>query len=147
MMETLLPSPVHPAFERIESDGGAGKTSVCSATTDVAGDRRIDGEKITRVTCTVPAPGLRNGSEDQRLANLIARGPPQLLLVNNFAYCEAVETLMGVDHAAPRYLRTLLNTAHRRSPTCKPSPLMNWARHGLPYLVMIRDTSTSIWPT
>jgi NADH-quinone oxidoreductase subunit D len=151
MMETLLPSPVHAAFERIESDSGVivnigpshpathGTLQVIAA---------LDGEKITRVDvhCGYLHRGFEKECEDHTWANLIPyvdRLNYCSGLINNFAYCEAVETLMGVEITPRcRYLRTLLSEYSRIADhlTCVAASLMELgAMTAFLYLVMIRD--------
>ena len=151
MMETLLPSPVHPAFERIETDGGVivnigpshpathGTLQVIAA---------LDGEKITRVDvhCGYLHRGFEKECEDHTWANLIPyvdRLNYCSGLINNFAYCEAVEALMGVEITPRcRYLRTLLSEYSRIADhlTCVAASLMELgAMTAFLYLVMIRD--------
>jgi NADH-quinone oxidoreductase subunit D len=64
-------------------------------------------------------------------------------LINNFAYCEAVEKLMGVEMTPRcRYLRTLLSEYSRTADhlTCIAASLMELgAMTPFLYLVMIRD--------
>ena len=64
-------------------------------------------------------------------------------LINDFAYCEAVETLMGVEITPRcRYLRTLLSEYSRIADhlTCIAASLMELgAMTAFLYLVMIRD--------
>ena len=64
-------------------------------------------------------------------------------LINNFAYCEAVEKLMGVEMTPRcRYLRTLLSEYSRVADhlTCIAASLMELgAMTPFLYLVMIRD--------
>ena len=64
-------------------------------------------------------------------------------LINDFAYCEAVETLMGIEITPRcRYLRTLLSEYSRIADhlTCVAASLMELgAMTAFLYLVMIRD--------
>ncbi len=151
MMETLLPGPVRPAFEKIETDGGVivnigpshpathGTLQVIAA---------LDGEKITRVDvhCGYLHRGFEKECEDHTWANLIPyvdRLNYCSGLINNFAYCEAVEALMGVEITPRcRYLRTLLSEYSRIADhlTCVAASLMELgAMTAFLYLVMIRD--------
>ena len=64
-------------------------------------------------------------------------------LINDFAYCDAVETLMGIEITPRcRYLRTLLSEYSRIADhlTCIAASLMELgAMTAFLYLVMIRD--------
>lgn len=108
----------------------------------------LDGERVLRtdVHCGYLHRGFEKECEDHTWHNLIPyvdRLNYVSALVNNFAYCEGVETLMGVQ-ITPRckYLRTLLSEYSRLVDhlTCLAAGLMEMgAMTAFLYLVMVRD--------
>jgi NADH-quinone oxidoreductase subunit D len=146
-----LPNPVRPAFDRGERDDavivniGPSHRATHGTIQVIA---MLDGEKVQRVDvhCGYLPPRLREGVRGPHLAQPHpVRRPAQLLLglINDFAYCEAVETLMGVEITPRcRYLRTLLSEYSRIADhlTCIAASLMELgAMTAFLYLVMIRD--------
>ncbi len=108
----------------------------------------LDGERVLRtdVHCGYLHRGFEKECEDHTWHNLIPyvdRLNYVSALVNTFAYCEGVETLMGVQ-ITPRckYLRTLLSEYSRLVDhlTCLAAGLMEMgAMTAFLYLVMVRD--------
>ena len=108
----------------------------------------LDGEKVARIDvhCGYLHRGFEKECEAHTWHNLIPyvdRLNYCSGLINNFAYCEAVEKLMGVE-MTPRckYLRTLLSEYSRLADhlTCIAASLMELgAMTPFLYLVMIRD--------
>ena len=108
----------------------------------------LDGERVLRtdVHCGYLHRGFEKECEDHTWHNLIPyvdRLNYVSALVNDFAYCEGVETLMGVQ-ITPRckYLRTLLSEYSRLVDhlTCLAAGLMEMgAMTAFLYLVMVRD--------
>lgn len=108
----------------------------------------LDGEKVLRtdVHCGYLHRGFEKECEDHTWHNLIPyvdRLNYCSGLINNFAYCDAVEQLMGIT-ITPRtkYLRTLLAEYSRLTDhlTCVAAQLMELgAMTAFLYLVTIRD--------
>ena len=108
----------------------------------------LDGEKIVRadVHCGYLHRGFEKECEDHTWHNLIPyvdRLNYCSALINDFAYCDAVEQMMGVE-ITPRckYLRTLLSEYSRLVDhiTCIAAGLMELgAMTAFLYLVMLRD--------
>jgi NADH-quinone oxidoreductase subunit D len=108
----------------------------------------LDGERVLRsdVHCGYLHRGFEKECEDHTWHNLIPyvdRLNYVSALINDFAYCDAVEQLMGVQ-ITPRckYLRTLLSEYSRLVDhlTCIAAGLMELgAMTAFLYLVMIRD--------
>jgi len=108
----------------------------------------LDGERVVRtdVHCGYLHRGFEKECEDHTWHNLIPyvdRLNYVSALINDFAYCGAVEELMGVQ-ITPRckYLRTLLSEYSRLVDhlTCLAAGLMELgAMTAFLYLVMIRD--------
>ncbi len=108
----------------------------------------LDGERVLRsdVHCGYLHRGFEKECEDHTWHNLIPyvdRLNYVSALVNDFAYCDAVEQLMGVE-ITPRckYLRTLLSEYSRLVDhvTCIAAGLMELgAMTAFLYLVMVRD--------
>ena len=150
MPEFELPNPVRPAFGA-ERDGevvvniGPSHPATRGTIQVIAA---LDGEKVRRVDvhCGYLHRGFEKECEDHTWANLIPyvdRLNYCSGLINDFAYCEAVETLMGIE-ITPRckYLRTLLSEYSRIADhlTCIAASLMELgAMTAFLYLVMIRD--------
>jgi len=146
-----LPNPVRPAFERGERDDavivniGPSHPATHGTIQVIA---MLDGEKVERVDvhCGYLHRGFEKECEDHTWHNLIPyvdRLNYCSGLINDFAYCEAVETLMGVEITPRcRYLRTLLSEYSRIADhlTCIAASLMELgAMTAFLYLVMIRD--------
>jgi NADH-quinone oxidoreductase subunit D len=150
-VKTTLPNPVRPAFERGERDDavivniGPSHPATHGTIQVIAA---LDGEKVQRVDvhCGYLHRGFEKECEDHTWHNLIPyvdRLNYCSGLINDFAYCEAVETLMGVEITPRcRYLRTLLSEYSRIADhlTCVAASLMELgAMTAFLYLVMIRD--------
>jgi len=146
-----LPNPVRPAFERGDRDDavivniGPSHPATHGTIQVIA---MLDGEKVQRVDvhCGYLHRGFEKECEDHTWHNLIPyvdRLNYCSGLINDFAYCEAVETLMGVEITPRcRYLRTLLSEYSRIADhlTCVAASLMELgAMTAFLYLVMIRD--------
>ena len=108
----------------------------------------LDGEKVIRadVHCGYLHRGFEKECESHTWHNLIPyvdRLNYCSALINDFAYCEAVEKLMGIEITPRcRYLRTLLSEYSRLVDhlTCLAAGLMELgAMTAFLYLVMIRD--------
>src|SRR6185369_3365058 len=109
---------------------------------------RLDGERIKQVDvhCGYLHRGFEKECETHTWHNLIPyvdRLNYCSALINDFAYCEAVETLMGIEITPRcRYLRTLLSEYSRIADhlTCIAASLMELgAMTAFLYLVMMRD--------
>jgi NADH-quinone oxidoreductase subunit D len=146
-----LPNPVRPAFDRgVRDDAvivniGPSHPATHGTIQVIAA---LDGEKVERVDvhCGYLHRGFEKECEDHTWHNLIPyvdRLNYCSGLINDFAYCEAVETLMGVEITPRcRYLRTLLSEYSRVADhlTCVAASLMELgAMTAFLYLVMIRD--------
>src|SRR5205814_6122473 len=108
----------------------------------------LHGETVRRVDvhCGYLQRGFEKECESHTWTNLIPyvdRLNYCSGLINDFAYCEAVETLLGVEITPRcRYLRTLLSEYSRLADhlTCIAASLMELgAMTAFLYLVMIRD--------
>jgi len=108
----------------------------------------LDGEKVLRtdVHCGYLHRGFEKECEDHTWHNLIPyvdRLNYCSALINNFAYCEGVERLMGIEITPrARYLRTLLAEYSRVADhlTCVAAQLMELgAMTAFLYLVTVRD--------
>jgi len=108
----------------------------------------LDGEKVLRtdVHCGYLHRGFEKECEDHTWHNLIPyvdRLNYVSPLVNDFAYCDAVEQLMGIEITPRcRHLRTLLSEYSRVVDhlTCVAAALMEMgAMTAFLYLVMVRD--------
>jgi NADH-quinone oxidoreductase subunit D len=150
-VDTRLPNPIRPAFERGESEDqvvvsiGPSHPATHGTIQVIAA---LDGEKVARVDvhCGYLHRGFEKECEDHTWHNLIPyvdRLNYCSGLINDFAYCEAVEKLMGVEITPRcRYLRTLLSEYSRIADhlTCVAASLMELgAMTAFLYLVMIRD--------
>ena len=150
-MDTLIPNPIRPAFGPQDADGqvvvsiGPSHPATHGTIQVIAA---LDGEKVTRVDvhCGYLHRGFEKECEAHTWHNLIPyvdRLNYCSGLINNFAYCEAVEKLMGVEMTPRcRYLRTLLSEYSRLADhlTCIAASLMELgAMTPFLYLVMIRD--------
>ena len=121
-METTLPSPVRAAFgpedfeDEVIVNIGPSHPATHGTIQVIA---MLDGEKVQRVDvhCGYLHRGFEKECEDHTWHNLIPyvdRLNYCSGLINDFAYCEAVETLMGVEITPRcRYLRTLLSEYSR----------------------------------
>jgi NADH-quinone oxidoreductase subunit D len=148
---THLPNPVSPAFTTRERDDtvivniGPSHPATHGTVQIIA---ELDGERVLR---TDIHPGyLHRGFEKECEAHTWANLIPYVdrlnyvsALINNFAYCEAVEKLMGIEITPrTRYLRTLLSEYSRVVDhlTCVAAGLMELgAMTAFLYLVMVRD--------
>lgn len=150
-LDAHLPNPVRPAFEHGEHEGevviniGPSHPATHGTVQVIA---VLDGEKVERVDvhCGYLHRGFEKECEDHTWHNLIPyvdRLNYCSGLINNFAYCEAVEQLMGVEITPRcRYLRTLLSEYSRIADhlTCVAASLMELgAMTAFLYLVMMRD--------
>jgi NADH-quinone oxidoreductase subunit D len=146
-----LANPIRPAFGPDEA-GGNVVVSIGPSHPATHGTIQViaalDGERVKRVDvhCGYLHRGFEKECEAHTWHNLIPyvdRLNYCSGLINNFAYCEAVEKLMGVE-MTPRckYLRTLLSEYSRIADhlTCVAASLMELgAMTPFLYLVMIRD--------
>jgi NADH-quinone oxidoreductase subunit D len=148
---TLLPNPIRPAFVRGERDDQV-VVSIGPSHPATHGTIQLivalDGEKVARVDCHCGYlhRGFEKECEDHTWHNLmpyVDRLNYCSGLVNDFAYCDAVETLMGIEITPRcRYLRTLLSEYSRIADhlTCIAASLMELgAMTAFLYLVMLRD--------
>ena len=150
-MDMRLPNPVRPAFEPFESEDavivniGPSHPATHGTIQVIA---KLDGEKVQKVDvhCGYLHRGFEKECEDHTWTNLIpyvSRLNYCSGLVNDFAYCEAVEKLMAIEITPRcRYLRTLLSEYSRIADhlTCVAASLMELgAMTAFLYLVMIRD--------
>jgi len=114
-LETPLPNPIRPAFSTSEKgvivNIGPSHPATHGTIQIVT---ELDGERVVRadVHCGYLHRGFEKECESHTWHNLIPyvdRLNYCSGLSNNFAYCEAVETLMGIEITPRcRYLRTLL---------------------------------------
>jgi NADH-quinone oxidoreductase subunit D len=146
-----LPNPIRPAFTKTERDDttivniGPSHPATHGTIQIVA---ELDGERVLRadVHCGYLHRGFEKECEAHTWHNLIPyvdRLNYCSALINNFAYCETVERLMGIE-ITPRtkYLRTLLAEYSRVADhlTCVAAALMELgAMTAFLYLVMLRD--------
>jgi NADH-quinone oxidoreductase subunit D len=151
MRELQLPNPIRPAFDKPTADEhvivniGPSHPATHGTIQIVA---ELDGERIIRsdVHCGYLHRGFEKECESHTWHNLIPyvdRLNYCSALINDFAYCAAVEELMGVE-ITPRtkYLRTLLSEYSRIADhmTCIAAGLMELgAMTAFLYLVSIRD--------
>ena len=150
MTEARFPNPVRAAFGTQSDDEvvvniGPSHPATHGTIQVIAA---LDGENVRRVDvhCGYLHRGFEKECEDHTWANLIPyvdRLNYCSGLINDFAYCEAVETLMGIEITPRcRYLRTLLSEYSRIADhlTCVAASLMELgAMTAFLYLVMIRD--------
>ena len=148
---TTLPNPIRPAFEHGTTEGsvivniGPSHPATHGTIQIVA---ELSGERVIRtdVHCGYLHRGFEKECESHTWHNLIPyvdRLNYCSALINDFAYCEAVEKLMGIE-LTPRakYLRTLLAEYSRIADhlTCIAAALMELgAMTAFLYLVTIRD--------
>ena len=150
-MDMQLPNPVRAAFDRGESDDdvivniGPSHPATHGTIQVIAA---LNGEKVRRVDvhCGYLHRGFEKECESHTWANLmpyVDRLNYCSGLVNDFAYCDAVEKLLGIEITPRcRYLRTLLSEYSRIADhlTCIAASLMEiGAMTAFLYLVMIRD--------
>jgi NADH-quinone oxidoreductase subunit D len=148
---TLFANPVLPAFGPRDEPGsvvvniGPSHPATHGTIQVIAA---LEGEKVARIDvhCGYLHRGFEKECEAHTWHNLIPvvdRLNYCSGLINNFAYCEAVEKLMGVEMTPRcRYLRTLLSEYSRIADhlTCIAASLMELgAMTPFLYLVMIRD--------
>ena len=148
---TSLPNPIRPAFDQGSTPGsvivniGPSHPATHGTIQIVA---ELSGEHVLRtdVHCGYLHRGFEKECESHTWHNLIPyvdRLNYCSALINDFAYCEAVEKLMGIE-ITPRakYLRTLLAEYSRIADhlTCIAAALMELgAMTAFLYLVTIRD--------
>jgi NADH-quinone oxidoreductase subunit D len=150
-MDTPLRNPVRSIFEKTMRDDSVivniGPSHPATHGT-VQIITELDGERVLRtdVHCGYLHRGFEKECEDHTWHNLIPyvdRLNYCSALINDFAYCDAVEQMMGVEITPrARYLRTLLAEYSRLADhlTCVAASLMELgAMTAFLYLVMIRD--------
>jgi NADH-quinone oxidoreductase subunit D len=150
-LPATLPNPVRPAFGPADV-GDAVVVNIGPSHPATHGTIQViaalRGETVDRVDvhCGYLHRGFEKECESHTWHNLIPyvdRLNYCSGLINNFAYCEAVETLMGITITPRcRYLRTLLSEYSRIADhlTCIAASLMELgAMTAFLYLVMIRD--------
>ena len=146
-----LPNPIRAAFDRSSIPGsvivsiGPSHPATHGTIQIIA---EISGERLLRtdVHCGYLHRGFEKECESHTWHNLIPYTDRLNYcsgLINNFAYCEAVEKLLGIE-VTPRckYLRTLLSEYSRIADhlTCVAAALMELgAMTAFLYLVMLRD--------
>jgi len=149
--EFTLPNPVRPAFDTTGHDDhvivniGPSHPATHGTVQIIA---ELDGERVVRtdVHCGYLHRGFEKECESHTWHNLIPyvdRLNYVSALINDFAYCEAVETLADI-HITPRcrHLRTLLSEYSRIVDhlTCVAAGLMELgAMTAFLYIVMVRD--------
>ncbi|MFO8004301.1 hypothetical protein [Thioalkalivibrio sp.] len=149
--EQTLPNPVRPAFDTPSTQDGV-IVSVGPSHPATHGTLQIiaelSGERVVRadVHCGYLHRGFEKECEAHTWHTLIPfvdRLNYCSALMNNFAYCDAVETLMGVEITPrTRYLRTLLSEYSRIADhiTCIAASVMEMgAMTAFLYLMTIRD--------
>jgi NADH-quinone oxidoreductase subunit D len=151
-MPDALPNPVRPAFEKSRLEDGRVIVNIGPSHPATHGTVQIiaelDGERVVR---TDVHPGyLHRGFEKECEAHTWHNLIPYVdrlnyvsALINDFAYCEAVEKLMGIELTPRcRYLRTLLSEYSRVVDhiTCIAAAVMEiGAMTAFLYLMTIRD--------
>ena len=148
---TRLPNPIRPAFDTVSREGsvivniGPSHPATHGTIQIVA---ELHGETVVRtdVHCGYLHRGFEKECESHTWHNLIPyvdRLNYCSALINDFAYCEAVEKLMGIEITPRcRHLRTLLSEYSRIADhlTCVAAALMEiGAMTAFLYLVTIRD--------
>jgi NADH-quinone oxidoreductase subunit D len=148
---TGLPNPIRPAFDTVSREGsvivniGPSHPATHGTIQIVA---ELNGERVVRtdVHCGYLHRGFEKECESHTWHNLIPyvdRLNYCSALINDFAYCEAVEKLMGIEITPRcRYLRTLLAEYSRIADhlTCTAAALMELgAMTAFLYMVTIRD--------
>jgi len=149
--EFTLPNPVRPAFDTTGHDDhvivniGPSHPATHGTVQIIA---ELDGERVVRtdIHCGYLHRGFEKECESHTWHNLIPyvdRLNYVSALINDFAYCEAVETLAEIEITPRcRHLRTLLSEYSRIVDhlTCVAAGLMELgAMTAFLYLVMIRD--------
>ncbi len=149
--EFTLPNPVRPAFDTTGHDDhvivniGPSHPATHGTVQIIA---ELDGERVVRtdVHCGYLHRGFEKECESHTWHNLIPyvdRLNYVSALINDFAYCEAVETLAEITITPRcRHLRTLLSEYSRVVDhlTCIAAGLMELgAMTAFLYLVMVRD--------
>jgi NADH-quinone oxidoreductase subunit D len=149
--EFTLPNPVRPAFDTTGHDDhvivniGPSHPATHGTVQIIA---ELDGERVVRtdVHCGYLHRGFEKECESHTWHNLIPyvdRLNYVSALINDFAYCEAVETLAEISITPRcRHLRTLLSEYSRIVDhlTCIAAGLMELgAMTAFLYLVMVRD--------
>ena len=150
--DTALPNPIRPLFER-DDDGDRVLVNLGPSHPATHGTIQIvaelDGERVVRadVHCGYLHRGFEKECEDHTWHNLIPyvdRLNYCSALINDFAYCEAVETLLGVEITPRcRILRTLLSEYSRVADhlTCVGAIFMELgAMTPFLYLMTLRDS-------
>ncbi len=149
--EETLPTPVRPAFDTPSTEDGVivniGPSHPAThGTLQIIAE--LSGEKVVRadVHCGYLHRGFEKECEAHTWHTLIPyvdRLNYCSALINGFAYCDAVETLMGVEITPrTRYLRTLLSEYSRIADhiTCIAASVMELgAMTAFLYLMTIRD--------
>ena len=149
--EENLPNPVRPAFDTPSTEDGVivniGPSHPAThGTLQIIAE--LSGEKVVRadVHCGYLHRGFEKECETHTWHTLIPyvdRLNYCSALINDFAYCDAVETLMGVEITPrTRYLRTLLSEYSRIADhmTCIAASVMELgAMTAFLYLMTIRD--------
>jgi NADH-quinone oxidoreductase subunit D len=151
-MPDALPNPVRPAFEKSRLEDGRVIVNIGPSHPATHGTVQIiaelDGERVVR---TDVHPGyLHRGFEKECEAHTWHNLIPYVdrlnyvsALINDFAYCEAVEKLMGIEITPRcRWLRTLLSEYSRVVDhiTCIAAAVMEiGAMTAFLYLMTIRD--------
>jgi NADH-quinone oxidoreductase subunit D len=149
--EFTLPNPVRPAFDTRGHDDhvivniGPSHPATHGTVQIIA---ELDGERIVRsdIHCGYLHRGFEKECESHTWHNLIPyvdRLNYVSALINDFAYCEAVETLADIEITPRcRHLRTLLSEYSRIVDhlTCVAAGLMELgAMTAFLYIVMVRD--------
>lgn len=149
--ELIIPNPIRTTLVGHEREGsvivnlGPSHPATHGTVQIVA---ELDGERVLRtdVHCGYLHRGFEKECEDHTWHNLIPycdRLNYCSALINGFAYCEAVEKMMGIEMTPrTRILRTLLSEYSRITDhlTCVAASLMELgAMTAFLYLVMIRD--------
>ena len=147
-----LPNPVRPAFQPAPEDDGRVIVNIGPSHPATHGTVQIiaelDGEKVLRadVHCGYLHRGFEKECESHTWHNLIPyvdRLNYCSGLINNFAYCGAVEQLMGVTITPRcRILRTLLSEYSRLTDhiTCVAAAVMELgAMTAFLYMMTLRD--------
>jgi len=150
-VDLALPNPIRADFQAGERDGevvvniGPSHPATHGTIQVVAA---LDGERVRRVDvhCGYLHRGFEKECESHTWHNLIpyvTRLNYCSPLVNEFAYCEGVESLMGIEITPRcRYLRTLLSEYSRITDhlTCVAASVMELgAMTAFLYLVTVRD--------
>ena len=150
-MDMPIHSPVRPAFDASDHPDAV-IVNIGPSHPATHGTLQViailDGEKVQQVDvhCGYLHRGFEKECESHTWHNLmpyVDRLNYCSALINDFAYCDAVETLMGIEITPRcRYLRTLLSEYSRIADhlTCIAASLMELgAMTAFLYLVMIRD--------